>query len=145
MFISFSVSPFQVRPMSTPCLPRHWRNFPSVNFLSKISWLVYVGLFWYLNWSIIRVSCIMFFPSPGLSFVYFLFARAGEFPSLGHIFSFQYCDKICQLPAQGQWFSPCTPASSNSKIDHCDMTEILLKLALNPIEQTNNLFSIFEI
>jgi hypothetical protein len=32
-------------------------------------------------------------------------------------------DKVCQLLAQGQWFSPGTPASST--------TEILLKVALN--------------
>ena len=45
-------------------------------------------------------------------------------------------DKVCQLPAQGRWFSPGTPASSTSKTYRRDMTEILLKVALNPI-QTN--------
>ena len=47
-------------------------------------------------------------------------------------------DKVCQLHAQGRWFSPGTPASSTSKTDRRDMTEILLKVALNPIKQTNN-------
>ena len=40
-------------------------------------------------------------------------------------------DKVCQLPAQGWWFSPGTSASSR-KTDRHDMTEILLKLVLNP-------------
>jgi hypothetical protein len=35
------------------------------------------------------------------------------------------------LIAQGQWFSPGTPASSTTKTDRHDIAEILLKLALN--------------
>ena len=45
-------------------------------------------------------------------------------------------DKVCQLPAQGRWFFPGTPASYTSKTDRRDITEILLKVALNP-NQTN--------
>ena len=30
-------------------------------------------------------------------------------------------DKVCQLPVQGQWFSPGTPASSTSQTDNCDL------------------------
>ena len=45
-------------------------------------------------------------------------------------------DKVCQLPAQGQWCSPGTPTSSTSKTDRRDMTEMLLKVALNT-NQTN--------
>ena len=41
-------------------------------------------------------------------------------------------DKVCQLPAKDLWFSPFTPASSTSKTGRLDMTEILLKMALNP-------------
>ena len=37
----------------------------------------------------------------------------------------------------GQWFSPGPPVSSTNKIDHHDITEILLKVALNTIKQTN--------
>jgi hypothetical protein len=33
----------------------------------------------------------------------------------------------------GQWFSPGTPVSSTNKTDHDDITEILLKVALNTI------------
>jgi hypothetical protein len=35
--------------------------------------------------------------------------------------------------ATGQWFSPGTPVSSTNKTDHHDITEILLKVALNTI------------
>jgi hypothetical protein len=41
------------------------------------------------------------------------------------------CDKVCQ------WFSPGTPVSSTNKTDHRNITEILLKVALNTINQTN--------
>jgi hypothetical protein len=35
------------------------------------------------------------------------------------------------LLAQGQWFSPGTPASSTTKTGRHDIAEILLKVALN--------------
>jgi hypothetical protein len=41
------------------------------------------------------------------------------------------CDKTCQWFATGQWFSPGTLVSSTNKTDHHDITEILLKVALN--------------
>ena len=47
------------------------------------------------------------------------------------------CDKVCQWLATGQWFSPGPPFSSTNKADHHDITEILLKVALNTIKQTN--------
>ena len=39
----------------------------------------------------------------------------------------------------GQWFSPGTPVSSTNKTDHHNITEILLKVALNTISQTQNM------
>jgi hypothetical protein len=39
-------------------------------------------------------------------------------------------DKIYQLLADGQWFSPDTPASSTTKTGRHDIAEILLKVAL---------------
>ena len=42
------------------------------------------------------------------------------------------CDKVCQWLATGQWFSP---VSSTNKTDRPDVTEILLKVALNIINQ----------
>ena len=43
------------------------------------------------------------------------------------------CDKVCQLLATGRWFSPGTSDSSTNKTDRHDITEILLKVALNTI------------
>ena len=42
------------------------------------------------------------------------------------------------LLSVGQWFSPCTPVSSTNKTDCHDITEILLKVALNTINQPTN-------
>jgi hypothetical protein len=44
-------------------------------------------------------------------------------------------DKAFQLPVYGRWLSPGTPASSTTKTDRLDFAEILLKLALNKINQ----------
>ena len=43
------------------------------------------------------------------------------------------CDKVCQWLATGQWFSPGSLVSSTNKTDLLDITEILLKVALNTI------------
>jgi hypothetical protein len=40
------------------------------------------------------------------------------------------------VTAVGQWFSPGTPVSFTNKSDHHNITEILLKVALNTIAQT---------
>jgi hypothetical protein len=47
------------------------------------------------------------------------------------------CDKVSQSLATGRWFSPGPPVSSTNKTDHHDITEILLKVVLNTIKQTN--------
>ena len=47
-------------------------------------------------------------------------------------------DKDYQLLAHGQWFSPGTTASSTTKTGRHDIAEILLKLALNTINQSIN-------
>jgi hypothetical protein len=47
------------------------------------------------------------------------------------------CDKVCKWLATGQWFSPGPSVSSTNKTDRHDITEILLKLALNTFKQTN--------
>jgi hypothetical protein len=48
------------------------------------------------------------------------------------------CDKVCQWLATGRWFSPGTPVSSTNNTDRHDITEILLKVALNTINQSIN-------
>ena len=45
------------------------------------------------------------------------------------------CDKVCQWLATGWWFFPGPPVSSTNKTDRHDITEILLKVALNTIKQ----------
>jgi hypothetical protein len=47
------------------------------------------------------------------------------------------CDKVCQWLATGWWFSSGLPVSSTNKTDRHDITEILLKVALNTINQAN--------
>jgi hypothetical protein len=44
-------------------------------------------------------------------------------------------DKVYQLLAHGQWFSPGTLASSTTKTGRHDIAEILLKVALNTKNQ----------
>jgi len=49
-------------------------------------------------------------------------------------------DKVYQLLAHGRWFSPGTPASSNTKTSRHDIAEILLKVGLiqqKSINQSN--------
>ena len=40
------------------------------------------------------------------------------------------CGQACQRLVVGRWFSLGTPVSSTNKIDHHDITEIVLKVAL---------------
>jgi hypothetical protein len=47
-------------------------------------------------------------------------------------------DKVYQLLAHGRWFSPGTPASSNTKTGRHDIAEIFLKVALNTKNQSIN-------
>jgi len=51
------------------------------------------------------------------------------------------CDKVCQWLAICQWFSPGTPVSSTNKKECHNIAEILLKVALNTINQTKPKFS----
>jgi hypothetical protein len=44
-------------------------------------------------------------------------------------------DQVYQSLAHGQWFSPGTLASSTTKTGRHDIAEILLKVALNTINQ----------
>jgi hypothetical protein len=48
-------------------------------------------------------------------------------------------DKLYQLLIHGRWFSPSIPTSSTTKTGRHDIVEILLKVALNTIKQTNKL------
>ena len=46
------------------------------------------------------------------------------------------CDEVCQWLAAGRWFYPGTSVSSTKKTDRHDITEILLKMAFNTVNQT---------
>ena len=46
------------------------------------------------------------------------------------------CDKVCQRLVTGQWCSPGTLVSSTNKSNRHDITEILLKMALNTNQTT---------
>jgi hypothetical protein len=52
------------------------------------------------------------------------------------------CDKVCQWLATGRWFSKGSTISSTNKTDHHDIAEILLKVALNTIKQTNDVLNV---
>jgi hypothetical protein len=48
------------------------------------------------------------------------------------------CDKVCQLLAAGRWVTPGTLVSYTKKNDRHDVTEILLKVAINTINLNHN-------
>ena len=62
-------------------------------------------------------------------------SRSGEVYSIHHYVT-SLCDKVCQWLTAGRWFSPCILVSSTNKADHHDITEIVLKVALNTTKQT---------
>ena len=49
----------------------------------------------------------------------------------------QLCDKVCQWLETGRWCCPVPPVSSINNTDRQDIAEILLKVVLNTIKQTN--------
>jgi hypothetical protein len=53
-------------------------------------------------------------------------------------------DKVYQLLAHGQWFSPGTPASSTTKTGRHDIAEILLKVALSTRKIKSNVLNLFK-
>ena len=55
------------------------------------------------------------------------------------------CDKFCKWLAVGLWFSHGTPVSCTNKNDCYDITEILLKVALNTIARTTPLRSLIAV
>ena len=89
-------------------------------FLLMFLWRVFVVVIvWYLC-----NQCL----SPLTLWVRILFRRG--------VLDTTLCDKVCQWLAAGWWFSPGTPVSSTKKTDRHDITEILLKVALNTITLT---------
>ena len=54
-------------------------------------------------------------------------------PRMGGLLDTTLCDAVCQWLATGRWFPRGTSVSSTNKTDRHDITEILLKVALNSI------------
>ena len=54
-------------------------------------------------------------------------------PVHGEVYSIQHY--VIKFVSDFLWFSPGTPVSSTNKTDHHNITEILLKVALNTINQ----------
>jgi hypothetical protein len=52
---------------------------------------------------------------------------------MGSVLDTTLCDKASQWLVTGQWFSSDTPISATNKTNRHDMTEVLLKVALNTI------------
>ena len=84
--------------------------------LKGLSWLWSYGS-WIYNY--ICNQCL----SPLTLWVQILFRRSILDPTL--------CDKVCQWLVAGRWFSLDTLVSSTNKTDCYNITEILLKVALN--------------
>ena len=63
-----------------------------------------------------------------------------EFCSWGGVLDTTLCDKVCQWLVADWWFSPGTPVSSTNKTNLHDITEILLKVAINTITLIPTLF-----
>jgi hypothetical protein len=59
-------------------------------------------------------------------------------PFMACVLDTTLCDKVCQWLATGRWFSLGTPVSSINKTGRHDITEILLKVVLNTINQQIN-------
>jgi hypothetical protein len=57
-------------------------------------------------------------------------------PAHGEVYSIQHymINFVSDLRQTGRWFSPGIPVSSTNKTDRHDITEILLKVALNTIK-----------
>jgi hypothetical protein len=66
----------------------------------------------------------------------------GSNSSHGELYSMQHYVIVYQRLATGRWISPGTPVFSTNKIDHGNITEILLKVALDTINKTKNKQSI---
>jgi hypothetical protein len=112
-------------------LPCFYNKLPSSNtnntqIIVDQNWRSGLGLSWlwsYGSWiyNYLCKQCL----SPLMLWVWILLS--------GGVFDTTLCDKVCQWLATGQWFSSCTLFSSTNKADHHDITEILLKVALNTI------------
>ena len=88
-------------------------------------------------WLFFKIILTMKHPSLWQGKLYAIISCEFEHRSLRGELDTTISDKLCQWLATGRWFSPGTPVSSTNKTDRHDITEILLKVALNTINQPN--------
>jgi hypothetical protein len=59
-----------------------------------------------------------------------------DFGTVSTVFALFFNLFVCHSLATSRWFSPGPPVSSTNKTDRHDITDIVLKVALNIIKQT---------
>jgi hypothetical protein len=82
-----------------------------------------------------RISLNMNFPTDQLESEVKLHKTTSSTESPSNVSSDYKCDKVCQWLAPGHWFFSGTLVSSTNKTDCHDITEILLKVTLNTLNQ----------
>jgi hypothetical protein len=91
---------------------QHWHDLSDIIIIVICSTILH--LWWYLNYLfIIKIK-----------------AYLSSNPFKRGVLNTILCDKVCQWLAAGRWFSP---VSSTNKTDCHNITEIVLKVALNTI------------
>ena len=93
--------------------------------IQGLSWSFLYGS-WIYNYLWLCNQC----PSPLKLWVRILFRQG--------VLDTTVCDQVCQRLATDRWFSPGTPVSTTNNTDRHNITEILLKVALNTITITHN-------
>ena len=143
----------------------HWNNIPQVDV-----WLLFVTLQWvrlnqsllckyqfYCRWCVpigqelsisgtrgkhsLSITPMRHIPLTDHTRTSLTTEVAGSNPAHSVVYSIQHCDKVFLWLAVGWWFSLGTPVSSTNKTDVYNITEILLKVALNTINLS--LFHLF--
>ena len=102
------------QPNTTTIRPRPW--WPPAQLELNVINCMYVLL---LRSCLLHVNTQEMIGKPQISVIFYFLSKT-----------------VCQWLATGQWFSPGTPVSSTNKTDHHNITEILLKVELNNINQT---------
>jgi hypothetical protein len=98
--------------------------WPNITGFTRLCWLINIWSWLYGSW-IYNYLCNQCLPPLKLWIWISIRARC-----------ITLCGKVCQWLAAGRWFSPGTVSSTN-KTYLRDITEILLKVALNTIKQWN--------
>jgi hypothetical protein len=131
------------------CVTHNWLHSDSNTLHSSLNWQrirVMVLNIWQLfsvvsflfNWSVptLYVECtnqnVLKQPMNNSWLQWFLYQFVWvQIPLRCGVLDTSLCDQVCQWLVTGQWFSPRTSVHSTNKTDHHDITEILLKVALN--------------